>query len=450
MFTAAHRVTKITKNESLAPIEGDKTTTIPQNKNLHPEFSPEIPQTKKKKLFRTDTSEADDASSLELFQKRISPILRSPKASSCMECHLSGVDLKNYIGKTEEETFASLRSGGLIDLKNPDRSKILTFIKRAPKKESPISREVRKKEFDAFRAWIRLAVKDPELAAAKAGNDQLGPTLPLEVVRHTRKSRVLKSFVENIWSEVGRCVNCHSPELNRNQIGRNGLTKEDVEAISWVVPRNPAATLEMLIESGNIDTDNPELSSLITKPVGLEKHGGGPKFALGSRTDKNYRRFLNDYAAIVNGKYNKLEQLPEEPTEIAVLSKQQLRIVDLPARLDKKLLRVDIFRKVGRTWSKTRWATAESLINGERNMWQNVILVIAPRDSARAKKMKPNVSRLPAGRYLVKIYIDQDNKTKKDRDYQLGKRDFYGQVEIQGEWKPGYQPPKVIQFPAKS
>ena len=400
-------------------------------------------------FYSVSSSIADDESSLDLFQKRISPILRSPKASSCVECHLSGVDLKNYIGKTEEETFASLRSGGLIDMNNPDRSKILTFIKRAPEKESPISREVRKKEFEAFRAWIRLAVRDPKLAAAKSGNDQLGPTLPLEVIRHTRKGRIVKSFVENIWSEIGRCVNCHSPELNRNKIGRNGHTKEDVDAISWVVPRNPSATLDMLVESGNIDTDKPQLSSLLTKPVGLEKHGGGPKFAVGSRTDKNYRRFLNDYAAIINGKYSKLEQLPEEPDEVAVLTKQQLRIVDIPARLDKKLLRVDIYKQLGRGWSKTRWATAESLINGKRHMWQNVILVIAPRDSARAKRMKPNISVLPPGRYLIKIYIDRDDRTKKNRDYQLGKREFYGQVEIQGEWKPGYQPPKIIQAPVR-
>ena len=58
--------------------------------------------------------------------------------------------------------------------------------------------------------------------------------------------------------------------------------------------------------------------------------------------------------------------------------------------------------------------------------------------------------QLPAGRYLIKIYIDQDDKTKKDRDYVLGEKEFYEQVEISGAWRPGYQPPKIVHAPRKS
>ncbi len=387
-------------------------------------------------------------SALEIFKTRISPILKSANPSSCSECHLSGVDLKNYIGDTQEETFASLKSAGLIDPKNPDESKLLRFIRREPKKATPVSKSARQKEHDAFRAWIRAAVKDPKLAAAKTSSDQLGPTLPIEVVRHTRKGRVMRSFVENIWSEMGRCVSCHSPELNRRKIGRNGNTKESVDAISWVVPRDPAATLQELVDSGNIDLSDPEASQVLTKPVGLEKHGGGPKFAIGSRTDKNFRRFLKDYAAIMNGEYKDAKQLPKESNETAALTGQHLRIVDIPERFHRKLLRADLYRWSGEKWSKERWATAENPIAGKRRMWQSMVFAVASRDSQRAKSLH-NKMNLPGGKYLLKIYIDREGKMEKDRDYELTEKDLYGQVVFQGPWKAGYQPPKIVHAPAR-
>ncbi len=49
-------------------------------------------------------------SSLVIFEKRILPIFQSAKPSSCAECHLSGVDLKEYIRPTQQQTFASLVS----------------------------------------------------------------------------------------------------------------------------------------------------------------------------------------------------------------------------------------------------------------------------------------------------------------------------------------------------
>ena len=55
--------------------------------------------------------------------------------------------------------------------------------------------------------------------------------------------------------------------------------------------------------------------------------------------------------------------------------------------------------------------------------------------------------QLPAGRYLIKIHIDQQDKTKQNRDYELGDTEIFGQVEIHGQWHPGYQPPKIIHAP---
>ena len=69
----------------------------------------------------------------ELFDRRIMPIFKSPKPSSCLQCHLAAVDLKNYILPSQEKTFASLRDQGLIDLDKPEKSRILTLIRMGEK-----------------------------------------------------------------------------------------------------------------------------------------------------------------------------------------------------------------------------------------------------------------------------------------------------------------------------
>jgi hypothetical protein len=71
---------------------------------------------------------ANDAAAIAVFNERIMPIFRSPKPSSCVQCHLAAVDLKNYIKPSHEETFLSLRDQGLIDVKSPKESKILNLI----------------------------------------------------------------------------------------------------------------------------------------------------------------------------------------------------------------------------------------------------------------------------------------------------------------------------------
>ena len=45
----------------------------------------------------------------EVFEKRIVPIFKSPNPLSCVQCHLAGVDLKDYILPDAEKTFRSLR-----------------------------------------------------------------------------------------------------------------------------------------------------------------------------------------------------------------------------------------------------------------------------------------------------------------------------------------------------
>src|SRR3954468_9114202 len=100
---------------------------------------------------------AADPSPAQVFETRILPIFKSPDPSSCVQCHLAGVDLKDYIRPGAEETFRSLRDQGLIDLNAPERSKILTLISMGSedKKAPAVHAANRQAEYEAFAAWIK-------------------------------------------------------------------------------------------------------------------------------------------------------------------------------------------------------------------------------------------------------------------------------------------------------
>lgn len=386
-----------------------------------------------------------ESKSLDVFTRRILPILNSAKPSSCAECHLSGVDLKDYIRADQAETFAALVKGGLIDAKQPKKSKLLEFIGRSPAKPTIVSADVRKEELAAFTAWIEEAVRDPELLKAKAGSETLGPKLPVEVVRHARNDRVLASFIDNVWIEATRCAACHSPLLNQKQV------KEHGERVSWMKPNDPAATLKHLVEAGLIDTDEPTQSLILQKPTMQVKHGGGIKMVIGDRTYKQFRTFLEDYAAMSAGKYKTAKELPKSEAEVSRVSEVWFKLTDLPPAFDKQLLQVDVYRHDTRSksgWSQDRWATSDRQVNGKGRLWQHSLNLIAPRDSARAKELLTRPS-LPPGKYLVKIYVDRAGRLEKDWQSELGERDFVGQVEVHSRWPAGYGSMTTAKFPAR-
>src|SRR5438874_1992807 len=102
----------------------------------------------------------------QIFEQRIRPIFKSPNPSSCTQCHLSGVDLKDYLLPDAEKSFLSLRDQGLIDVKEPGRSKILKLIQMGGgDRAGPnlIQEKTRKAEYGAFAAWIEACCADPRL-----------------------------------------------------------------------------------------------------------------------------------------------------------------------------------------------------------------------------------------------------------------------------------------------
>lgn len=387
----------------------------------------------------TASSEANDAA--DIFIRRILPIMRSEE-TSCTECHFGGVHLANYIREDQATTFAALRDQGLIDVEHPDDSKILEFIRRHAAGGDELLARVRKAEIEAFTTWIDAAVNDPELLAAESTDVAIGTELPVEVIRHMRHDRVLASFVENIWSQTGRCIGCHSPENNAR------LVEEHGEYISWIYPGDPQATLNQLVAQGAVDIDNPEASMLLLKPLAEVEHAGGPKFIRGSQTDQDFRRFLVDYAATVQNEYESVDELPAEPDIVLVMTPQQVRITNLPEGLDQKLLRADIYRWEDGDWSEQPWGMADGPINGNDRLFQSLVYATAPRGSERADEyLRDLETTLPAGRYLFRIFIDRADRSSEYHDFVFGESEFFAEIEHEGDWPPGYQPPLILQAP---
>ncbi len=415
------------------PVAGD-----PHGHSNHQQPSTKINQ----QVVEQETSSAkNDDSALAVFDNRILPIFQSTKPSSCSECHLSGVNLKEYIRSTQQETFVSLVSAGMIDVKKPDDSKILRFINRTPEKPSLVTEEIRKQESEAFRAWIRAAVADPQLMAAKEKASPIGPQLPPEVIRHARQDRVLASFIDNIWNEVGRCAACHSPDRNQKQV------KEHGEQVSWIKLRDPQATLSYMVENELINADDPIKSLILMKPTMQIKHGGGQKMVIGDRTYKQFRRFIEDYAAVVKGKYARSEELPEQNDEVSANSDIWLKIEGVPAKYDQMLLQADLYRSTDTGWTEYRVATSDRPVFGKGNLWQHSLSLTAPRGTTWADEMRSE--RLPPGRYLVKLHIDQQGKLANDFSAKLGDEDFVGQVEVESQWPAGYGQMTIVKYPGK-
>ncbi len=387
--------------------------------------------------------EADDdaTNAAEVFQTRILPIMQAGKPSSCVECHLSGVDLADYIRPSQAETFAALLKAGLIDQKNPEASKILTFIRRRPESPSLISEATRERELTAFRAWIHAAVQDPTLLTSTDA-PAIGPTVAAAVIRHARQDRVLASFLDNIWTEVGRCAACHSPDQNQKQVAEHG------DRVSWIVLNDPQATLAHMLDAGIVDPKQPLESLLLTKPTLQVEHGGGQKMVVGDRTYKQFRRFIDDYAKMVNGAYASAEQLPSESREVSTVSDIWLKLTDVPEAFDKMLLQVDLYRWEGDRWSASRVATSDRPVFGAGKLWQHSLSLIAPRGSTWASQI--DTKRLPAGRYLAKIYVDQEHALQRDPTRELGEEAQVGQCEIESQWPSGYGSMTVVPFPSRS
>ncbi|VTU01696.1 hypothetical protein : [Gemmataceae bacterium] len=376
----------------------------------------------------------------EVFEKRIVPIFKSPNPSSCTQCHLAGVDLKDYILPDAERTFRSLRDQGLIDLAVPEKSKIVTLIDMGGGAKGPnaVNAKLRAVEREAFLAWIKACAADPTLKATPKLDEaeRAKPARPVEVIRHARKDRVLESFEANVWAWRFRCMNCHTEGTPQNDKYR----KEYGDRVAWVKKDGPAATLEYLIASKLIDPVKPEQSLLLRKPLG-EKHEGGLKFVVGDDAYKGFRTWIEDVAAIRGNKYTAAKDLPPADTGPERFGTDLwLKFTNCPPAWGDKFLQVCVFAwdDKKKAWGDTPVAVSDRVVSGKGKLWQHNLTLLAAKDSDRAKAWRGGKPSLPEGKYLLRVYLDAGGKLAKDWKAALGDDEFVGRAEFTAKWRDGY------------
>ena len=434
----------------------------------------------------SDVVVADEASGkpapIDLFEQRIMPIFRSAKPSSCVQCHLSAVDLKEYILPSHEMTFASLSSQGLIDLERPEKSKILTLIKMGEKDLDEgaklIHEATRKAEYAAFAAWIKACCEDPVLRNLLAPDaaDHARPRRPDGVIRHARRSRVVDSFARNVWSQRMRCFPCHTPfeieatnPKHRQAIERVRKYEEefgqDPSGRLRLFKKTPEATLRYLIERSRntppgrlplINLRNPRESLMIVKPIsklppkidGTRKHQkpsdvdpvshmGGLKIHVDDQTYKSFVSWLEDYARVVGDRYSSVDELPADNWHA---SKHVIFLRKVPEEwpdLRRVQLLVHAWDGETESWQASPIGFTQGSVTPRRRVGGALFLIRPP--ASRPLSRDSEDATLAPGKYLIKVFTDARGRLADDPTVMLGKDDFYGEAVIDARWRKGFR-----------
>lgn len=236
----------------------------------------------------------------QAFHARIEPLLSDERATTCNQCHLSGVDLSAFARETPCKTWACLVGQDLVDVESPKDSKILGWILRASPDSALITDEVIRAEHDGFLEWIEANASCPNACAGvTCGEPGDGPTCdndahaPPEIPggddeRGCSDRELEQAFYDDVYAWRGRCYPCHfDTELN--------ATKDAPRWLSLVgnCETGSAVSFKRALGLGIINVSDPEESLLLQKPLdevgGGVKHDGGAKF---TPTDDAYRSFL--------------------------------------------------------------------------------------------------------------------------------------------------------------
>ncbi|MEW4488834.1 hypothetical protein AB1L42_12175 [Thalassoglobus sp. JC818] len=424
-------------------------------------------------------NEVDSENAEDLFNRRIMPIFRSAEPSSCIQCHLSSVDLKEYILPSHENTFLSLRDQGLIDVENPTNSKILKLIQMGQKDLDEgaklIHEKMRQQEFDAFSKWIEAACADAELVnRSPLSPSQLAkPAKPDEVIRHTRRSSLAESFAKTVWTHRMRCFPCHTPhEMDDSDPRHQAAIKKQQEFAEKhpelvdrldLFQRTPEETIDELVrrsretEPGDypmLNLEDPTKSLLVLKPmsklpakVGENElgppsssdpvsHYGGLKLHPNDQTYKAIIKWIDDYSQAVHGNYKTVSDLPED---LWIGTQQVVRLTSIPESWPVGET-VQIFVH---TWDEENQAASDEPVAftqgtvTPRHMVNGTLLVIAPRESATGTT---SPDPFTPGKFIVKVYRDQHGKIQNAPTLLLGETDLVGTAELdQPKWREGFR-----------
>jgi hypothetical protein len=425
----------------------------------------------------------------ELFNARIMPIFRSSDPSSCVQCHLSSVDLKNYILPSHEKTFLSLRDQGLIDLEAPAKSKILTLIRMGDKDQDSKARRIHEKtrlaEYEAFEAWVDACCKDSKLRTQPplTEAERAAPSNSNAVIRHARKSRVVDSFARNVWSQRMRCFPCHTPhEIDptngRHQVAIKNMKKFEEQYPAELIERlrifkeSPEATLQHLVNRSRktpegqtplLNLADPANSLLLLKPMSKVPpknadgsfdlpspsdspmtHMGGLKLHKNDQSYKSIISWMTDYAAVVNGQYKSVDELPADNWHG---SKLVLRLTAAPDNWKVGTpvqLFVHRWNEASKSWTDQAVAFTQGTVT-PRHMVNGTLFLLKAKQSPGIDNHNAKNATLPRGRYQVRAYVDSDELLAADPTLMLSEKHFAGQATIKSaRWREGFRQAESI------
>lgn len=428
----------------------------------------------------TSTGLANADTPQEVFEQRIVPIFKSEKPSSCVQCHLSSVDLKDYIRPTAVETFRSLREHNLVDVKNPEQSKILTLIMMGEtdndRQAQLIHKRTRDAEYAAFKNWIVASSQDKDYLAATYPTDGVTdsytarPEDSVAVIRHARKDRVLDSFTRNIWSQRMRCFPCHTPtEIDPN----NPKHAKPLERYKEFVQKygkkmdlfgeSPLASMQSMIASSRkrhgenlplLNLDDPKQSLLIVKPISKlparvdgrigppssetpVSHMGGLKMRVDDVSYKAFIGWITDYATLSRDGYDGAESLPSDnwiPTQNVI------RVKQTPDSWPKLgTVQLFVYPVVDGKSAQEPVAFTQTLV-GPRGFAAGPLFLFS--DNAESPEEKD--AKLEDGAFEIRAFLDSDKVLASNPTALLNGKSPVSTTHIDAQWKAGFPNALVI------
>ncbi|MBX2799356.1 MAG: hypothetical protein KTR31_16900 [Myxococcales bacterium] len=145
------------------------------------------------------------------YGRYVEPFVSGTTATSCGQCHMTGVDLGLYVQDTPCETFACMEQLGVVDADDPSSSTILAQIRMGDPQSSVFDVEA---EASAMEAWIRWNASCHEevcgsvedACAAGTGAASTGRT----PIGDCSEEDLLGVFWDSVIVDRGRCLICHS------------------------------------------------------------------------------------------------------------------------------------------------------------------------------------------------------------------------------------------------
>ncbi|MBL4688665.1 MAG: hypothetical protein JKY37_29020 [Nannocystaceae bacterium] len=233
-----------------------------------------------------------------LYTRYVQPFVSGVVPQSCGECHMTGIDMSLYAQDTPCDTMACMVGQGVVDLDNPAASSLLSMIDMGDPNSSVFNVSV---EHAAMLEWIDWSAQCHQevcgdIASPCEQNTGAGST-GTNPIGDCSEDDLLVTFWNTVTVDRGRCLACHSDwgqtegtfgacnnvsDCEGPQLCVDGFCRAPgpisaphffegaEESLDWDNPVHRElgrATMYNIVALGLIDTENPEDSSLITKPL---------------------------------------------------------------------------------------------------------------------------------------------------------------------------------------